>query len=92
VSEGRVLVTPEWDAEPEPLAIHHSPICVTFGLFPDGDGASTNGIKGVIDPSAEEEACMGGRITYCLTPHAELCTLHKVSGRSSCSLPAASLC
>eukprot|EP01130_Rhizamoeba_saxonica_P016527 TRINITY_DN765_c0_g1_i3.p2 TRINITY_DN765_c0_g1~~TRINITY_DN765_c0_g1_i3.p2 ORF type:complete len:377 (-),score=102.55 TRINITY_DN765_c0_g1_i3:2002-3132(-) len=63
------------DREPVPLSIHHMPICVTFGIFDEGNIL-------VVDPNWKEEKLMSGRITYTLNIHKELCGIQKAGGDS----------
>ncbi|KAL5987312.1 Exosome complex component rrp45b [Asimina triloba] len=51
-----VTVHPPEIKEPLPLTIHHLPIAVTFAFFGNGNIV-------VIDPTHNEEAVMGGRMT-----------------------------
>lgn len=58
----KVTVHPSDEREPTPLALHHVPVCVTFGLFQQGSVV-------MLDPTDREEAVMDGRITYTLNAH-----------------------
>lgn len=86
------------DREPLPLALVHTPLAVTLGVFKKSlpvNSGSTGGaaVVGaleasssddrfifVLDPSAEEEKVMDGRITYSLNAHKELCAVSKPGG------------
>eukprot|EP01102_Stenamoeba_stenopodia_P008509 TRINITY_DN2452_c0_g1_i1.p1 TRINITY_DN2452_c0_g1~~TRINITY_DN2452_c0_g1_i1.p1 ORF type:complete len:445 (-),score=155.29 TRINITY_DN2452_c0_g1_i1:29-1363(-) len=61
------------EKEPVALSIHHTPICVTFGLFKDGEHI-------VVDPSLKEEAVMDGRMTIALNEFGEICAVQKAGG------------
>ncbi|OVA05223.1 Exoribonuclease [Macleaya cordata] len=66
-----VIVHPPEVKEPLPLIIHHLPIAITFGFFGDGNIV-------VIDPTHNEEAVMGGRITATLNTNGDVCSIQKV--------------
>eukprot|EP00897_Mesotaenium_endlicherianum_P003395 jgi/Mesen1/3083/ME000183S02134 len=68
-----VTVHPPEVRDPVPLSIHHLPIAVTFAFFNDGDNM-------VIDPSLKEEAVMGGRLTFTVNAHGEICAVQKGGG------------
>jgi len=73
VSGQEVTVHKLTERAPVPLSVHHTPVCVTFGM-----------VKGVeqvlVDPTDREELVMHGRITYALNAHEELCVVHKLGG------------
>ena len=69
-----VIVHHSFEKEPSALPIHHVPICVTFGLF------SESPVLAAVDPTHREEAVMGGRLTYSINVHKELCALQKIGG------------
>ncbi|KAI8836589.1 ribosomal protein S5 domain 2-type protein [Chytridium lagenaria] len=58
---------------PIPLSVHHIPICITFGLFDDGE-------RVIMDPSHLEEQVQEGDMTIVVNAHRELCTLSKAGG------------
>ena len=75
------------EREPLPLALHHTPLAVTFGVlaandstaaspggFSGGAGAST--CKLVADCTASEEAALNGSLVCCVNGHEELCAVH----------------
>eukprot|EP01100_Stratorugosa_tubuloviscum_P004367 TRINITY_DN2091_c2_g1_i2.p1 TRINITY_DN2091_c2_g1~~TRINITY_DN2091_c2_g1_i2.p1 ORF type:complete len:258 (+),score=126.58 TRINITY_DN2091_c2_g1_i2:543-1316(+) len=64
------------EKEPVPLSIHHTPICVTFGLF-----EQINRI--VVDPTVKEEVVMDGKITFAVNEFSELCAIQKIGGVAS---------
>eukprot|EP01132_Coremiostelium_polycephalum_P002139 gene2139-2637_t len=63
------------DREPVPLSIHHSPISITFGFFPDG--------VMVVDPEKREEAVMDGKLSLLVNIHKEICGVSKGGGTST---------
>ncbi|EKU21492.1 exosome complex component RRP45 [Nannochloropsis gaditana CCMP526] len=69
-----VVVHHSFEKEPSALPIHHVPICVTFVLF------NTSPIVSVIDPTEREELVMGGRITFSINVHREVCAMQKIGG------------
>lgn len=71
---GAPIILSSDDAEPTPLPLHHTPVCVTFGLFGDPTGASSL-VAALIDPSDREELIMDGLITYAFNKYGELCCL-----------------
>lgn len=86
VQQLRVFTSDE--REPLPLALHHTPLTVTFALFADiptdsggaaaatGTGAGTATVL-VADPTAAEARVMSGIISYSINAHRELCGVHK---------------
>eukprot|EP01031_Cornospumella_fuschlensis_P031560 gene31560-38145_t len=97
------------DREPLPLALQHTPLCATLGIFkrvqvvtklnnPSTDkpaAASQEKLVYLIDPSAAEEACMDGKITFAINAYKELCSILKPGGvslPSSAILAASALC
>ncbi len=69
-----VIVHHSFEKEPSALPIHHVPICVSFGLFHESP------VIAAVDPTHREEAVMGGRLTYSINVHKELCALQKIGG------------
>uniref|UniRef100_A0A7S2PLQ7 Exosome complex component RRP45 n=1 Tax=Leptocylindrus danicus TaxID=163516 RepID=A0A7S2PLQ7_9STRA len=64
------------DKEPTPLPLHHTPACISFGLFGDKTGAyDSSKVAAVLDPSDREELVMDGSITFAFNRHKELCAL-----------------
>lgn len=68
-----VIVHPTEEREPLPLIIHHLPIAVTFAFF-GSEGSA------VIDPTHQEEAVMGGRMTTTLNANGDICAIQKAGG------------
>lgn len=58
---------------PIPLAIHHTPICLTFAFFGDDSLA-------VLDPSHLETLLASGTLTLTLNSQQEICVLSKAGG------------
>uniref|UniRef100_A0A0K3CLT8 Exosome complex component RRP45 n=1 Tax=Rhodotorula toruloides TaxID=5286 RepID=A0A0K3CLT8_RHOTO len=58
---------------PVPLAIHHSPMCLTFAFFGDDSLA-------VLDPSHLESQLCTGTLTLALNSQSEICVLSKQGG------------
>ena len=64
------------DKEPTPLPLHHSPVCITFGLFGDRTGSTDSSkVATIVDPTNREQLVMDGSITFALNRHKELCAL-----------------
>lgn len=59
---------------PVPLAIHHTPFCLTFAFFPDGT------IPPVLDPSQLEQRLSAGLLSVALNAQREICVLQKLGG------------
>ncbi|KAK9273030.1 hypothetical protein L1049_017837 [Liquidambar formosana] len=68
-----VIVHPPEVREPLPLILHHLPIAVTFAFFGDDNIV-------VIDPTHNEEAVMGGRLTATLNTNGDVCAIQKAGG------------
>ncbi|KAF5179117.1 Exosome complex component rrp42 [Thalictrum thalictroides] len=68
-----VVIHPPEENDPLPLIIHHLPIAVTFAFLGDGNIV-------VIDPSHNEEAVMGGRMTATLNTNGDICAVQKAGG------------
>ncbi|KAL5721213.1 Exosome complex component rrp45b [Ranunculus cassubicifolius] len=69
----QVTVHPPEVKDPLPLIIHHLPIAVTFAFLGDDNIP-------IIDPSHNEEAIMGGRMTATLNANGEVCAIQKAGG------------
>ncbi|XVE78930.1 hypothetical protein DITRI_Ditri14bG0017700 [Diplodiscus trichospermus] len=68
-----VIIHPPEIREPLPLMVHHLPIAITFGFF------SSESIL-VIDPTHNEEAVMGGRMTTTVNANGDICAIQKAGG------------
>ncbi|KIM63247.1 hypothetical protein SCLCIDRAFT_1214350 [Scleroderma citrinum Foug A] len=69
-----VTVYPPSERAPMPLAIHHTPFCVTFAFFPD------QSMRPVIDPSLLEQRLSAGLMNIALNAQREICVLQKAGG------------
>ena len=85
----------EDEKESLPLALHHSPLMITLGIFQDlpGDGDTSSSTGHVstltlLDPSKEEEADMNGYIVFSINAQSEICAISKPGG---CGLSAAEI-
>ncbi|KAI5479642.1 splicing factor 3B subunit 3 [Pseudohyphozyma bogoriensis] len=58
---------------PVPLAIHHTPICLTFAFFPDSP-------QSLLDPNHLETQLSSGLMTLTLNAQSEICVLTKAGG------------
>ncbi|GLT46472.1 hypothetical protein SLA2020_202200 [Shorea laevis] len=70
----QVIVHPPEVREPLPLTVHHLPIAITFGFFNDESIL-------VIDPTHNEEAVMGGRMTATVNANGDICAIQKAGGQ-----------
>ncbi|GAA5998198.1 hypothetical protein JCM5350_002917 [Sporobolomyces pararoseus] len=61
---------------PVPLAIHHSPICLTYAFFTLADSTSTS----VLDPTHQEQILSNSLLTVTLNAQSEICVLSKQGG------------
>lgn len=73
--EGNVKVHSWKDQEPAPLAIHHTPVSVTFGFLETEDGEVS-----VVDPSEEEELVLSGTMSVSMNGHGDICSIQKPGG------------
>uniref|UniRef100_A0A0M3HX40 Exosome complex component RRP45 n=2 Tax=Ascaris TaxID=6251 RepID=A0A0M3HX40_ASCLU len=55
---------------PIPLTVYHMPICVSFGIAPDGEQV-------VIDPTEREAMCLKGAFVVAANKRHEVCALHQ---------------
>ncbi|KHN87499.1 Exosome complex component RRP45 [Toxocara canis] len=65
-----ILVHSSDKKAPIPLTIYHMPICVSFGIAPDGEQV-------VIDPTEREEMCLQGTLVVAANKRHEICALHQ---------------
>ncbi|OMO81779.1 hypothetical protein CCACVL1_12223 [Corchorus capsularis] len=68
-----VIVHPPEIREPLSLMVHHLPIAITFGFFSDESIL-------VLDPTHNEEAVMGGRMTTTVNANGDICAIQKAGG------------
>ncbi|KAK0210449.1 ribosomal protein S5 domain 2-type protein [Desarmillaria ectypa] len=59
---------------PVPLAIHHTPFCLTFAFFPDET------THPVLDPTLLEQRLSAGLMSIALNAQRELCVVQKMGG------------
>ncbi|KAF8919472.1 ribosomal protein S5 domain 2-type protein [Mucidula mucida] len=69
-----VTVHPPTERAPVPLAIHHTPFCISFAFFPDPT------TQPVIDPSLLEQRLSAGLMSVALNAQRELCVVQKLGG------------
>lgn len=65
---------------PIPLAIHHTPFCLTFAFF-TANAASSDPALAVLDPSHLEAQMSTGTLTLTLNAQREICVLSKAGGQ-----------
>lgn len=93
------------DREPLPLALQHTPLAITLGIFKRSNTLtslsgelSADGLDKfvfVVDPTVAEELAMDGSITLSMNAYKELCSVSKPGGVSlpvEAVLQAAALC
>ncbi|ORX49032.1 hypothetical protein BCR36DRAFT_404935 [Piromyces finnis] len=73
IEDDEVTILPLDQCNPVPLSIHHTPICISFAFFDEGDLM-------VVDPNLLEEQVKEGDMTITLNSHKELCIIHKAGG------------
>ena len=85
-----VVIHSEDEREPLPLALHHSPVTVTLGIFKDiiGNGSVAATTVTVIDPTFQEEAVFDGSIAFSINAQKEICSIMKPGG---CGLSSAEI-
>ncbi|KIK81442.1 hypothetical protein PAXRUDRAFT_807997 [Paxillus rubicundulus Ve08.2h10] len=69
-----VIVHSPDERAPLPLAIHHTPFCITFAFFPDP------ATRPVVDPSLLEQRLSAGLLSIALNAQREICVLQKAGG------------
>ncbi|KAF8835298.1 ribosomal protein S5 domain 2-like protein [Paxillus ammoniavirescens] len=69
-----VIVHSPDERAPLPLAIHHTPFCITFAFFPDPT------TRPVVDPSLLEQRLSAGLLSIALNAQREICVLQKAGG------------
>jgi len=82
---GQVVIHNSDEREPLPLALHHTPLAVTIGIFKGIPLASNEGraLETMVlmgDPSMSEERAMDGALVFSINTHRELCAVHKPGG------------
>lgn len=85
-----VIVHAPENRAPIPLALHHTPYCVSFAFYraPEG-GAASSSLKGgggeglprvLLDPAGLEQRLAHGTLNLALTAQRELAVVHKAGG------------
>ncbi|KAL0252479.1 hypothetical protein I308_101871 [Cryptococcus tetragattii IND107] len=67
-----VIIHSPDDRAPVPLAIHHTPLCLTFAYFEN--------LPPILDPSHIEAILCSGTLTLTLNAQREICVLSKAGG------------
>ncbi|KAH9955666.1 ribosomal protein S5 domain 2-like protein [Russula dissimulans] len=76
---------------PVPLALHHTPFCVTFAFYRASEagsertsggavGGATSSPRVLLDPAGLEQRLAHGTLNLALTPQRELAVVHKAGG------------
>lgn len=72
------------EREPLPLALHHTPLCVTLAIFKNIPVKSDESIVVndvlVLDPTGREELAMDGHFMLSINAHREVCAVLKPGG------------
>jgi len=73
------------EREPLPLALHHTPLCVTLAIFkgiPSTKSDETTALSDVLvlDPAGREELAMDGHFMLSINAHKEVCAIFKPGG------------
>ena len=71
---------PPTSRAPVPLAMHHTPFCLTFAYYPSPPSPSPPTPICLLDPTALEQRLAHGTLSLALTPTRELCVAHKAGG------------
>lgn len=61
--------------EPTPLALHHTPVSISFALLPALDVASDLRVATLVDPEKREELVQFGTLSIAMNVHGEVCLL-----------------
>ena len=86
-----VIVHPPEQRAPVPLALHHTPYCITFAFYraaPESSSAGAGTAAGetgtaprvLLDPAGLEQRLSQGMLHLALTPQRELAVVHKAGG------------
>jgi len=73
IGEEVIVHSPD-ERAPVPLAIHHTPFCITFAFFPD------LATRPVVDPSLLEQRLSAGLLSIALNAQREICVMQKAGG------------
>merc|ERR1711964_829764 len=63
------------EQDPAPLAIHHTPVTVSFGFLELEESELA-----IVDPTDEEENVLSGRLIFAINGHGEICSMRKSGG------------
>ncbi|TFK59589.1 ribosomal protein S5 domain 2-like protein [Pluteus cervinus] len=75
-----VTIHPPTERAPVPLAMHHTPLCLTFAFFPPSPTSDTTSALVLLDPSYLEQRLSTGLMSVALNAQRELCVVHKLGG------------
>ncbi len=68
---GSTVVVHSWsEMDPAPLAVHHTPVCVSFGFVQKAEQEVV-----IVDPSEQEELVVDGTCCVALNGHGEVCSM-----------------
>ena len=68
---GTTVTVHAWsEMDPTPLAVHHTPVCVSFGFVHQGAREMV-----IVDPSEQEELVVDGTCCISLNGHGEVCSV-----------------
>ncbi|GAA5931734.1 exosome complex component RRP45 [Sporobolomyces koalae] len=76
VNGEEIIIHSMTERVPVPLAIHHSPICLTYAFFTLPDSTSVS----VLDPTHQEQLLSNSLLTLTLNAQSEICVLSKQGG------------
>lgn len=68
---------------PVPLAMHHTPFCLSFAFYRPAEGEGQGGgeePRVLLDPAGLEQRLAHGVLALALTPQRELAVVHKAGG------------
>ncbi|KAI0290834.1 ribosomal protein S5 domain 2-like protein [Russula brevipes] len=76
-----VIMHPPALRAPLPLALHHTPFCISFSFYQaPSEGAAAQGPRVLLDPAGLEQRLAHGTLHLALTPQRELAVVHKAGG------------
>ncbi|KAI9451517.1 ribosomal protein S5 domain 2-like protein [Lactarius psammicola] len=77
---GEVTVYAPSVRAPVPLALHHTPFCVSFAFYSEGKGSEQPKVRMLLDPAGLELRLAHGVLVLVLTAQRELAVVHKAGG------------
>jgi exosome complex component RRP45 len=87
VGAREVIVHAPDSRAPVPLALHHTPFCVTFAFYRASSESATSvptataaEPRVLLDPAGLEQRLAHGTLNLALTPQRELAVVHKAGG------------